>query len=72
VPETATLLAAGDGNEGGAQRHFGFAKADVAANQPVHRARADHVLDHGVNRGVLVGGFVEAEVVGESLVVQRE
>ena len=51
------LLAAGDGDEGGAQRDLGLAEADVAADQPVHRLRRDHVLDHGVDRGVLVGAF---------------
>jgi hypothetical protein len=32
-------------------------------------ARRDHVLDHRVDGGVLVGGFLEAEAVGEGLVV---
>ena len=63
------LLAAGDGDEGRAQRHLGLAEADVAADQPVHRLRRDHVLDHGMDRGLLVGRLVEAEVVGEHLVV---
>jgi hypothetical protein len=31
------LLAIDGGNEGRAQRHFGLAEADVAADQPVHR-----------------------------------
>ncbi len=31
------LLAVHGGDEGGAQRHFGLAEADVAADQPVHR-----------------------------------
>ena len=31
------LLAVHGGGEGGAQRHFGFAETDVAANEPVHR-----------------------------------
>ncbi len=65
------LPAARDGDEGGAQGHLGLAEADVAAHQPVHRARADHVLDHRVDGGVLVGRFLEAEVVGELLVVLR-
>jgi hypothetical protein len=30
--------AAGDGNEGRAQGHFGLAETHVAADQPVHRA----------------------------------
>ena len=31
------LLAVHRGDEGGAQRHFGLAEADVAADQPIHR-----------------------------------
>ena len=69
--EERDLLAAGDGDEGGAQRDLGLAEADVAAHQAVHRLRRDHVLDHGVDGGVLVGRFLEAEVVGEGLVVLR-
>ena len=65
------LLAAGDGDEGGAQRDLGLAEADVAADQPVHRLRRDHVLDHGVDRGVLVGRLLEAEARRERLVVVR-
>ena len=65
------LLAAGDGDEGGAQRDLGLAEADVAADQAVHRPRRDHVLDHGVDRGVLVGRLLEAEAGGERLVVVR-
>ena len=53
------------------KRHLGLAEADVAADQPVHRPRRDHVLDHGMDGGVLVGGFLEAEIVGERLVVLR-
>ena len=65
------LLAAVDGDEGGAQRDLGLAEADVAADEPVHRPRRDHVLDHGVDRGVLVGRLVEAEARRERLVVVR-
>ena len=65
------LLAAVHRDEGGAQRHLGLAEADVAADQPVHRLRADHVLDHRVDRGALVGRLLEAEAGGEGLVVVR-
>lgn len=67
--EEGHLLAAGDRDEGGAQRHLGLAEAHVAADQAVHRLGRDHVLHHGVDRGLLVGGFLEAEVVGEHFVV---
>ncbi|GAB1384227.1 hypothetical protein MASR1M50_25480 [Burkholderiales bacterium] len=65
------LLAAGDGHEGGAQGHLGLAEADVAAHQAVHRPRADQILDHGVDGGLLVGRFLEAEIGGELLVIVR-
>ena len=65
------LLAAGDGDEGGAQCHLRLAEADVAADEPVHRPRRDHVLDDGMDGGMLVGRFLEAEARGEGLVVVR-
>ena len=65
------LAPAGHGHERGAQCDLGFAKTHVAADQAVHRSRRNHVLNDGVNRGALVGGFFEAEVVGEHLVVLR-
>ena len=65
------LLAAHDGDERGPQRHLGFAKAHIAADQAVHRARADHVLNHRMDGGALVGGFFKAEVGGEGFVVLR-
>ena len=65
------LLAAHDGDERGPQRHLGFAKAHIAADQAVHRARADHVLNHRMDGGALVGGFFKAEVGGKGFVVLR-
>ena len=65
------LLAAHHRDEGGAQRDLGLAEADVAADQPVHRLGADHVLDHGVDRRALVGRLLEAEAGGKRLVVVR-
>ncbi len=65
------LLAAVHGDERRAQRDLGLAEADIAAHQAVHRPRADHVLDDGVDGGALVGGFLEAEAGGEGLVVVR-
>ena len=63
------LLAVGHRDERGAQRDFGLAEADVAAHQPVHRLAGGHVLEHRVDRGLLVGRLLEAEAVGERLVV---
>ena len=49
------LFAAQRGFEGGADGHFGFAVADVAADEPVHRARRFHVLFGGDDGPNLVG-----------------
>ena len=65
------LLAAHDGDEGGAQRHFRLAEADVAAHEAVHRFTGRHVLDDVVDGLGLVRRLVEAEAVGEALVVVR-
>ena len=48
---------------GGAQRDLGLAVADVAADQPVHRAVGLHVALHRLDRLDLVGGLA----VGEAL-----
>ncbi len=63
------LLAAGDGAEGGTQRDFGLAEADVAADQAVHRFAGAHVVDDGSDGRGLVVGFLEAEAIGEGFVI---
>ena len=63
------LLAAHHRNKRRTQGHLGFAKTHIAANQAVHGARADHVLNDGMDRAALVGGFFKAKVVGKHLVV---
>ena len=65
------LAATRHGHKGRTQSDFGFAKPHIAANQPVHRARADHVLDHGMNGRALIGGFFKAKVGGKGFVVLR-
>ena len=65
------LFAARDGHKGGPQRDLGLAKTHIAADQAVHGAGADHVLDDAVDGGLLVGGFFKAKVVGEGFVVLR-
>ena len=59
--EHGDLFAVGDSFEGRAHGDFGFAVADVAAEQAIHGRGALHVaLDVG-DGGVLVGGFLELE-----------
>ena len=59
--EQRDLLAVGERDECGAQRHLGLAEADVAADEPVHRLARDEVLDHRFDRAGLIGRFLEAE-----------
>ena len=62
------LLAVHGGDEGGAQRHFGLAEADVAANQPVHRpAGATDRRDRG-DGGLLVVGLLVGKARAEFVV----
>ncbi|OQA06147.1 MAG: hypothetical protein BWY66_02029 [bacterium ADurb.Bin374] len=56
--EHGDLLAGAHGLERGAHRHFRFAVADIAADQPVHRRVCLHVGLDRHDRLVLVGGFV--------------
>jgi hypothetical protein len=49
------LLAAGHRAEGGAQRDFGLAETDIAADQPVHRLARAHVFDDGSDGLRLIG-----------------
>ena len=49
------------GDEGRAQRHLGLAKADIAADQPVHRPPRRQILQHIGDRARLVVGLGERE-----------
>ena len=55
------LLAVHRRDEGGAQRHLGLAEADVAADQPVHRPAGGEIVEHRVDRGLLVLGLLVGE-----------
>ena len=59
------LLAVHGRDEGRAQRHFGLAEADIAADQPVHRTPGFEIADHGVDRGLLVVGLLVGEAGAE-------
>ena len=62
------LLAVHGGDEGGAQRHFGLAEADVAANEPVHRPAGGKIVEHGADGGLLVVGLVIGKAGAEFVV----
>ena len=55
-------------DKGGAQRHLGLAKADIAADQPVHRLARGDVGERVGNRGQLVLGLGIGKAGGELLV----
>ena len=59
------LVSGARGGVDGAHRHFGFAEADVAADDAVHRLRAGKVGEDGVDGGLLVGGGGEGEFGGK-------
>ena len=44
------LLAVDRGAEGGAQRDFRLAEADVAADEAIHRPAGGEIVEHGVDR----------------------
>ncbi len=55
------LMAGIDRFEGGADGQLGFAVADVAAQQAIHRARLAHVVLDGGDGGQLIGRFLIRE-----------
>ena len=54
-----------------AQRHLGLAEADVAADQPVHRAAELEILQRRVDRAELVLGFLIGEARAELVIDVR-
>ena len=65
------LLAVDGGDEGRAQRHFGLAEADIAADQAVHRPAGAKILDGGVDGGELVVGFLVGKAGAELVIGAR-
>ena len=59
------LVSGARGGMDGAHRHFGFAEADVAADDAVHRLRPGEVGEHRVYCRLLVGSGGEGEFGGE-------
>ena len=62
------LLAVHRRDEGGAQRHFGLAETDVAADQPVHRPAGAKIVEHGGDGGLLVVGLLVGKAGAEFVV----
>ena len=63
------LFAAHYRHKRGAQGDLGFAEADIAAHEAIHRFRLRQIFNHGGNGGGLVFGFFIAETVGKRLIV---
>ena len=62
------LLAVEGREEGRAQRHFGLAEADVAADQPVHRPAGSEILDGRLDGGKLVVGLLVGKAGAEFVI----
>jgi hypothetical protein len=59
--EQQGLLPLDGHGEGGANGDLGLAEPDVAADEPIHRARRLQVLLHGLDRTLLVGRLLVRE-----------
>ncbi len=66
--EHRDLVTVVHGDKSGAHRHLRFAETDVAADQAIHRFLALHLLDHGFDRRLLIGRFLEREILRERVV----
>ena len=55
------LATAGSRRERRAQRDFGLAEADVAADHAIHRTPGSHVCEHSLDRVVLIDRLLEGE-----------
>ena len=56
---TATCMPGHRRDEGGAQRDLGLAEADIADDQPVHRLARGEIVEHVVDRAILIVGFLD-------------
>ena len=65
----ADLIAGGGRGEGRAQRDFGLAEADIAADHAIHRRAGGEIGQHLVDGPLLVGRLGEGEIGGEPGVV---
>ena len=62
------LLARHGGNKGGAQAYFGLTKADITANQAVHRSAAGQIINHRLNGINLIFGFFKRKTCREFII----
>ena len=62
------LLAGKHREQARAERHLGLAEADIAADQPVHRAAACQIVEHGIDARGLVLGLLIGKAGREFLV----
>ena len=62
------LLAVHRRDEGGAQGDLRLAEADIAADEPVHRAPAFEIVQHIGDGTILIVGFLPREAVDELVV----
>ena len=69
--EHGHLTTGAGGHVGSAQGHLGLAEAHVAADQAVHRLGGDQILHDGMDGGLLVRGFLEAEAFGKGCIAGR-
>ena len=69
--EHGDLLAAHRSDECSAQRNLGFAKANVAADQPIHRLCRNQIMRDGGNGAGLIGCGFKAKIVGEYFVIRQ-
>src|SRR4029077_11477996 len=51
-----------------AQRDFGLAEADVAADQPIHWPPGAELAEHGIDRGLLVVGLLVGKAGAEFVI----
>lgn len=65
------LFAAHCGHECRAKRHFGFAEADIAADEAIHRAALAKIGDGFGNRFFLILGFLIGETGAELIIDAR-
>ena len=65
------LLATDGCDESRTQRDFGFAEADVATNEPIHRTSGAEILKGRIDCGQLIVSFLVGEARAEFVIGTR-